>query len=144
MLNLSSHFLPDLEAPWSSVWAHTCYYLWIWRNKETFCDDFRRPILPVSFIYSRVKLYIDAVHNYGAKAISVRSRVETDIRWIPPPASWVCLNTDGAAKGSCSVAGSSVGSVCSMRLVTAIRRLLVDGWQVEFLVFLVGKHFAFY
>ncbi|KAK7247570.1 hypothetical protein RIF29_42455 [Crotalaria pallida] len=95
LLNLSSPLDPEVDIPWSSIWAHACYYIWCWRNYETFRHDFHRPSMPGSYIHSGVKNYLEAVDVVGAKV----SRVgyEALIGWMPPVEDWISLNSDGAS-----------------------------------------------
>lgn len=89
------------------VWvAVTLWWLWRWRNERCF----RKPSLPLNqmaFIYARVCEINRALWLYLTEGLDrKRKRVEQFIRWSYPREGWVCLNTDGAAKGNPGRAGA--------------------------------------
>jgi ribonuclease HI len=74
----------------------TCWFLWKWRNKSIFEDDFQQPNNPIL-----------AIHNFtrGMDLCSTQlphpniQRKETIyIGWKKPPEGWIKLNSDGACK----------------------------------------------
>ncbi|MCI17829.1 ribonuclease H protein, partial [Trifolium medium] len=85
-------------ASWKTTFMTTCWFLWTWRNKAIFEDDFEQPNNPILVInnFTRgMKLCsIQLLHQ------NIQQKEMIYIGWNKPPESWIKLNSDGACKGS--------------------------------------------
>ncbi|GAU31911.1 hypothetical protein TSUD_270960 [Trifolium subterraneum] len=81
---------------WCSFWALGCFCLWKWRNQELHEDSFVRPSMPVHHVGRMAMEYRKAMSN--SELALGRTRAISMIRWSPPKANFVKLNTDGACK----------------------------------------------
>lgn len=79
---------------WPQIWATTCYFLWLWRNKAKFDPNFQKPPFPSRFILQQVKEY--GVTQRRHRPMSHQMFQWVDVLWVPPESSWWCLNTDAA------------------------------------------------
>jgi ribonuclease HI len=82
---------------WSCLWATTCHFLWLWRNREVHGDARTRPTQPWNYIVSWVLQYMTA--DVRSVVLSNRTKVEVSIAWQCPEDGWLSLNTDGASRG---------------------------------------------
>ncbi|GAU10806.1 hypothetical protein TSUD_425900, partial [Trifolium subterraneum] len=92
--NLNNSITWRSSVEWCVYWAIACHSLWSWRNKEEHEESFIRPYNPAQVIMQKAVEYDSAARN--TKVVTGREKVVTLIRWIPPKASFVKLNTDGA------------------------------------------------
>ncbi|GAU48527.1 hypothetical protein TSUD_243050 [Trifolium subterraneum] len=74
----------------------TCWFLWKWRNKSIFEDDFQQPNNPIL-----------AIHNFTTGMDlcltqlphgSIQRKEMIYIGWEKTPGGWIKLNSDGACK----------------------------------------------
>ena len=76
---------------WHLIWGVTCWFLWNWRNKDFFYDNFDRPSNPTSIILNRWKEFCGETDR--ETDMGVRSAT-TSAKWTPPPLNWTKLNVD--------------------------------------------------
>ncbi|RHN73779.1 putative ribonuclease H-like domain-containing protein [Medicago truncatula] len=75
-----------------------CWYLWKWRNKSIFEEDFQRPNNPTNVIL-KMAMEIDSCEQTHVTGWS--HQMDTIlIGWKWPQDGWVKLNCDGAHKNS--------------------------------------------
>ncbi|KAK2448079.1 TMV resistance protein N [Trifolium repens] len=94
--NLNNSVCWNATVDWCDFWALVCHCLWTWRNKEQHIDSFVRPYRPVQYIMKLVDDYVHATNTISA--VIERNRMISMIAWVPPKATFVKLNTDGAYK----------------------------------------------
>ncbi|CAJ2648154.1 unnamed protein product [Trifolium pratense] len=78
-----------------------CWYMWMWRNKTIFEEDFQRP---TNTTYTILKMAED-IDNYTHHPLNSRQCDTIFIGWKKPQEGWVKLNCDGAYKDSLGLAG---------------------------------------
>lgn len=96
----------DPNGEWTNVWATTCYFLWMWRNKGMHDDEFSRSAQPWRVISHNIS-------NYKHVVASEIHHQQRDFKWITvrweaDAPGWITLNTDGASKEDMSLAGCGV------------------------------------
>lgn len=91
--NLSNYFHIDGYMILVVVWVIICYTLWYWRNKRKSDENFGMPINLSLLINNRVQEYF--VSEPLNLNIFEKSQEMKNIKWHPPPQSWICINVDG-------------------------------------------------
>jgi ribonuclease HI len=88
---------------WKTIFLVACRYMWKWRNKFIFDEDFRRPSNP-THVNLKMAMNIDSCeHNHLIRG--QRKKDTVFIGWKRPPEGWIKLNCDGAYKESVDLAG---------------------------------------
>ncbi|PNX81608.1 ribonuclease H [Trifolium pratense] len=100
ILNMKKQLGRDNNLSWASVWATSCHFLWLWRNRETHGDSRLRPLQPWKLILKWVMQYFEA--DVSGIVIANRQKVEITVTWQCPEDGWLSLNTDGASRGHTS------------------------------------------
>ncbi|XP_072080961.1 uncharacterized protein [Arachis hypogaea] len=87
------------ELDWRDVFITACWRIWQLRNKEIHEQQYRRPIQPYAKINKEAKKIKRALEkDYLIE--QRRGRIEMSIRWNPPPAGWIKLNSDEITQGN--------------------------------------------
>ncbi|GAU35182.1 hypothetical protein TSUD_319920 [Trifolium subterraneum] len=101
--NLSNNEYGAQKEGRKSIFMVTCWYMWQWRNKSIFDEDFRRPSNPIHAILKMVRDIDSCKHN---QLIGRQRKNDTIfVGWKQPPEGWIKLNCDGAYKESLDLAG---------------------------------------
>jgi ribonuclease HI len=95
-INLNNSVNWSCNIEWSAYWAIACHSLWFWRNKENHEEGFIRPHNPAHHVMTTAMEYAAAAQN--TKVVKESEKVVTLVKWNPPKAPFVKLNTDGAYK----------------------------------------------
>ncbi|XP_074314431.1 uncharacterized protein LOC141649645 [Silene latifolia] len=94
------------EANWPMMFAITCWWIWRWRNNVVFGSENENPTEPRQFLFQQFEMNKKAFDRFDLFIPQPKpANIEVFIRWVPPPHSWVLLNTDGASKGNPGPAG---------------------------------------
>ncbi|XP_074298539.1 uncharacterized protein LOC141629436 [Silene latifolia] len=94
------------EANWPMMFAITCWWIWRWRNNVVFGRENKNPTEPRQFLTHQFEMSKKAFDRYDLFIPQPRpANIEVFIRWVPPPHTWVMLNTDGASMGNTGPAG---------------------------------------
>jgi len=107
--NLNNKKMGAHKIEWQTIFMVTCWYLWTWRNKSIFEEEFHRPFNPIDVILKMAMEidYCEQTHVTGWPRLT-----ETIfIRWKTPQEGWVKLNCDGAHKSSVYHSGCG-GLIC--------------------------------
>lgn len=81
-----------LSFNWSDCFIFICWYIWKWRNKSIFDDQFRYPESPLQII--------SEWFNTMMKVTNVADKETLFLRWIKPPLGYFKLNVDGSRDGN--------------------------------------------
>ncbi|GAU37815.1 hypothetical protein TSUD_276320 [Trifolium subterraneum] len=88
---------------WKTVFMVACWYLWTWRNKSIFEDDFRRPNNP-THVNLKMAMEIDRCEQTHLNGWP-QQKDTVFISWKQPREGWIKLNCDGAHKSSINLSG---------------------------------------
>ncbi|MCI03243.1 ribonuclease H protein [Trifolium medium] len=80
----------------------TCQFMWMWRNKAIFEDDFQRPSNPILAIQNfsgEIKIANSHMLHHNANP-----KETIYINWKKPD-GWIKLNSDGACRGGGDTSG---------------------------------------
>ncbi|CAJ2669949.1 unnamed protein product [Trifolium pratense] len=86
---------------WITTFMVACWYIWMWRNKNIFEEEFQRP---TDTIFKILKM-VDDIDNYTRHPLNTRRCDTIFIGWKRPREGWIKLNCDGAFKNSLGLAG---------------------------------------
>lgn len=85
---------------WSVIFGTACWFIWHWRIKEIFKDNFVWPSHPDFHVMDYV-LWIQRAATWQRQAMPLATpKVKTLVGWSKYAVGWVRLNIDGACKGS--------------------------------------------
>lgn len=115
LMNLKSNLIVNNGLECHVVLGVTCWFLWYWRNKTLFDDNFERSEIDVMAILK----YTSYVQKAYDGAGEILSKGWSNIKWQPPEVGWVKINIDGAAKSQMGRAGCG-------GIIRNERRM--DGW----------------
>ncbi|GAU10505.1 hypothetical protein TSUD_419400 [Trifolium subterraneum] len=101
-MNMQNKLGRNGNLSWSCIWATSCYFLWLWRNREVHRVARIRPDHPWNYIVSWVLRYMTA--DVSSVVLSNSTKVEVSIAWQCSEEGCLSLNTDGASRGE-SIAG---------------------------------------
>ena len=98
--------MSNMDENWNTHFCVTIWWIWKWRNNFIFGRTSEIPTDLGIFLQERFKETRKGLScgEFMASSSS-NSRQEVFISWQAPPANWVVLNTDGAAKGVPGPAG---------------------------------------
>ncbi|PRQ37815.1 putative RNA-directed DNA polymerase [Rosa chinensis] len=92
------------ELNWCVVFVFACWYIWKWRNKIIFDEEFHYPINPSNLI-------IDATKEWSSttsKNLFLGQKATIMLHWTMPPLNWCKLNIDGARERSGKIGAGGV------------------------------------
>jgi len=105
-MSLYQNLGKDEADSWGCVWATSCHFLWIWRNREVHGDARVCPNHPWRCIMGWVQQY-KQVDNSVVGGYT-KHRVEVDAMWKKPEEGWIQLNTNGASKRDISTGSGGI------------------------------------
>jgi ribonuclease HI len=95
--NISKQGIGGHSTNWKTTFMTTCWFMWTWRNKAIFEENFQQPNNPVLVIQNFVQK-IDLCSNQQLHR-NFPMKETIYIGWKKPPEGWIKLNSDGACKG---------------------------------------------
>lgn len=95
--NISEQGIGNHSTNWKTTFMTTCWFMWTWRNKAIFEDNFQQLNNPVLVIQNFVQK-IDLCSNQRLHR-NFPMKETIYIGWKKPPKGWIKLNSDGACKG---------------------------------------------
>ncbi|MCH88188.1 non-LTR retroelement reverse transcriptase, partial [Trifolium medium] len=101
--NFSNNEYGAQNEGWKSIFMVACWYMWKWRNKFIFYEDFRRPSNPIHVILKMAWDIDSSEHNHLNRG--QRKKDIIFIGWKRPPEGLIKLNYDGDYKESVDLAG---------------------------------------
>ena len=101
--NLNNKFAGAHKKGWQTIFMVACWYLWKWRNKNIFEEDFQRPNNPTNVIL-KMTMEIDSCEQTHVTGWT-HQKDTLFIGWKWPRDGWVKLNCDGAQKSSINLSG---------------------------------------
>jgi len=97
----------QVDSTWPAKFAITMWYIWKWRCAAYFDSTEIIPSDKGLFLGGKYQEILNAMDKDRLPVCPEnRGTVERMIRWEPPADDWIALNTDGAAKSNCGVAGA--------------------------------------
>lgn len=107
--NLTVLSVTSIGGLWACTCAHTCHILWKWKNRQEHDGNVVRPIR----LWELAKKQVDQYGQAKNVAALMKDRKHTclNVKWVPPRAGWVSLNTNRAANSTMGKVGCG-GVVC--------------------------------
>ncbi|PNX81975.1 ribonuclease H, partial [Trifolium pratense] len=87
----------NIKEDWGNYWAYACHYIWSWRNKEKYNDNYSRPYNQAGVVLRSLKNYTMAM-NATTTTQNVYRPCVVLVRWKPPLVGWVLLDADESCR----------------------------------------------